>query len=179
MRVAHELEQGLEPPGLVRADPHGGDLHAAGALLVRVAVDFDVVAEGALRGLAHRPVVRLVDATRLAALLLAGGRGTGHAFRGPVDIVAAPLGVELAEAARDDDAEARQPGEVGADHVRGAVGGPVRGPDDEACPALVDSDGSLPRNGRSRAVGNGHGLLASQEPRAAGQQHGEAKRKAR
>src|SRR5713226_8773788 len=74
VRVAHELEQGLEPPGLIRADPHGGDLHAAGALLVRVAVDFDVVAEGALRGLGHRPVVRLVDPTRLGALLLAGGR---------------------------------------------------------------------------------------------------------
>src|SRR5215468_9283668 len=173
--IADELEERLHLPGVLLAEADGGDLHAPRRVLMRVAMHFDVEAQWPLARLGDGAPVGLEDAAGCLRLALGARRGAGHALRGTVHVVAAPLCVELAEARGHRGAEAGAPGELEPDHVRGAVGGAVGHADDVAWPSLDHAEVSRsqihrrPRGRRSWRLDGGHGFLASDDPRAARQ----------
>jgi len=82
MGVADQLEERLHLPRVLFAEPDRGDLHAAGRVLVAIAVHFDVNAQRTLAGFGHRPAIGLEDPPRPFRLRLAIGWRAREALRG-------------------------------------------------------------------------------------------------
>src|SRR5262249_24239773 len=133
-----ELEQGLEPPGVVPTEPHRRDLDPSRADGAGIAMDLDVETERPLRRLRDVTAVSLVHPKGLLALPLRAGWRAGHAHGGPVDVEPPSLSVNVGKTGGDDEAEPGEPGNVRRHEVGILVGGSVGSADDEAGSSLAD-----------------------------------------